>query len=93
MSVKKKPVTRSIKQATISIIFCACHCANVACRIQSIRVIPEDHNPLSERDIRFNRKKANALENQYSQSILHKNNDINGHPTGPHIAIGRAPDS
>ena len=26
--------------------------------------IPEDHNPLRERDIRFNRKQANALENQ-----------------------------
>ena len=45
-----------------------------------IRDIPEDHNPLRERDIRFNRKWTNALENQYSQSILHKNNDLNGHP-------------
>ena len=45
-----------------------------------IRFIPEDHNPLRERDIRLNRKLANALENQYSQSVLLKNNDNNGHP-------------
>ena len=37
MSIKKKSITRAIKQATMSIIFSACAC--VACRFQSMQTI------------------------------------------------------
>ena len=38
---KKKPITRAIKQATMSIIFSAC--ARVACRFQSTQTITFDY--------------------------------------------------
>ena len=41
MSIKKKPITRAIKQATMSIIFSAR--SRVACRIQSMQTIIFDH--------------------------------------------------
>ena len=41
MPIKKKPVTRAIKQATMSIIFSAC--ARVACRIQPMQTIIFDY--------------------------------------------------
>ena len=41
MSIKKKLITRAIKQATVSIIFSACAC--VACRFQSMQTIIFDY--------------------------------------------------
>ena len=41
MSIKKKPLTQAIKQATMSIIFSARAC--VACRFQSVQTITLDY--------------------------------------------------
>ena len=58
MSIKKKLITRAIKQATISIIFSARAC--VACRFQSMQMIILDYqcDSVSSMAIKFQNRAA-----------------------------------
>ena len=67
MSIKKKPVTRAVKQATMSILFSAC--ARVACRTQSMQTIIFDDqcDSVSSTDVEF---RNHAAEPQHPLPIL-----------------------